>query len=56
MINIINMHEFATKTKYTIGFDMQEFPIEELEYRIEENDGKTFLLFRGKLIEIEVLK
>lgn len=55
MIRIISMKELAESTKYTIGFDAWDFPIEELDYLIENHKGETFVLDNGRLTEIEVL-
>ena len=54
MIKIINKEELAKKTKYTIGFDALDFPIEEetLAYIMEEHSNKTFLLVGNRLIEV----
>lgn len=54
MIKIISKEELAKKTKYTIGFDALDFPIEEetLDYIIEEYNNKTFLLVGHRLIEV----
>ena len=55
MITIISMQELAQKTKYTIGFNAWDFPIEELDYLIENHSGETFVLCNGRLTEVEVL-
>lgn len=52
MIKIISKEELAKKTKYTIGFDAWDFPIEELDYIMEEHNNETFLLVDNRLIEV----
>ena len=52
MIKIIDMSELARSTKYTIGFDAWDFPIEELDYLMETHNNETFLLDRDRLIEV----
>lgn len=56
MIKIISIKELATNCKYTIGFDAWDFPIEELDYLMEEHNGETFVLIRGRLVEVIELK
>lgn len=52
MIKIINRDELAQNCKYTIGFGAWDFPIEELDYLMEEHDGETFVLIKNRLVEV----
>lgn len=36
-----------------IADDAWDFPLEELEYLLEEHDGETFVLHNGRLYETE---
>lgn len=55
MIKIISLNELAEKTKYTIGFDAWDYPIEELDYLLEHKDNEVFVLAGGRLTEVEEL-
>lgn len=52
MIKIISINELAINCKYTVGFDAWDFPIEELDYLMEEHDGETFVLIKNRLVEV----
>ena len=49
MIKIINENELG---KYIVCSDAWDFPIEELNYLMEEHNNETFLLYNNRLIEV----
>lgn len=52
MIKIISRNELANNCKYTIGFGAWDFPIDELDYLMEEHNNETFVLIKNRLVEV----
>lgn len=52
MIKIYGRDEFREMTNWEIVDDW-DFPIEELDYLLEEHDEESFVLINNRLYEVE---
>lgn len=53
MIKIINKKEYLKTKKYVIDEENRwDFPLDEIDYLLQEHEGETFLLLDDRLYEI----